>query len=336
MLHESLEIRSMFYSNFNAIAWYLVMIYQVLYIKQKRNNLSYCVESIGNFFGNVTQNIITSSTEVKGFKKIWSKITGFLAKDYLWHFAEVYLTVTFAQYTLATTADFGEMFGTGANYFGIIFTNFVKYIIVCIIIGVNPLKQMDFITPSYPLALFFSKMACFFGGCCNGMEMENGLYNYRYERYEFPSQLLEAFLALAIFIFFMFYKKKAKRGTLYPIYLILFGATRFVGEFLRSEEDIVGPFKTYHFLCFSAVVIGIVLLIFVKLFGDDVDKLFDKQYRGVIGFVVKKIKGANDDGTYTEKGQIRADKINEFKNKLKAKRDAKSRKKKNRKERVKF
>ncbi|MBR5245846.1 MAG: prolipoprotein diacylglyceryl transferase [Clostridia bacterium] len=336
MLHESQEIRSALYSNLNAISWYIMILYQLLCIKQKRNIPSYCVEAIERFFGNITQCITASSPEIKGIKKILSKITGFLSKDYIWLIAEVYILISFVQYDVSGTVAFGKLFGTGANYFAIIYNNVVIYLLICIIIGINPLKQMDWITPSYPLALIFAKLGCFFAGCCNGMEMENGLYNYRYERYEFPSQLLEIFWALAIFIFFMFYKKKAKRGTLYPIYLILFGATRFVGEFLRFEEDIVGPFKTYHFLCFSAVVIGIVLLIFVKLFGDDIDKLFDKKYRGVIGFAVKKVKGINDDDTYTEKGQIRADKINELKNKLKAKKDAKSRKNKKRKEQVKF
>ena len=102
--------------------------------------------------------------------------------------------------------------------------------------------------------------------------------NYHYEagpKREFPSQLLEAALALIIFIFLMWYRKKAKEGTLFPVYVILYSATRFFSEFTRCDPDVFGILKTYHILCIIGVVIGIIELLVVLKFSDRIRPLFN-------------------------------------------------------------
>lgn len=321
------ELRNAYYVNFNDISLFVLLIYQYLYFRQKRDIPSFCVEAVQRFFQRIYQKFIGSlPEETSRVKLLFSKVLNFLSKDYLWLIIEIALMGALIQYYGVFNRPFGKLVGTGANYFALLFINGTLYVLYCCIVGINPLKQLDWATPSYPLALIFSKIGCFCGGCCWGVEWEHGLYSYRNERYEVPTQLIEAFLALAIFIFMMFYKKKAKKGTLFPTYLILYCSTRFFSEFLRREVNVLGPLKVYHILCIIGVIVGIVLLIVVKKYGDKIDAHFDKNYRGVIGSAVRKIRKIEDDGTYTEEGRIRAEKNKRKIEKAKKKRAVRKRK----------
>ncbi len=327
MLEAIKEVRQSYYENINTIALYILLIYQYLHFRQKRDIPSFCVERIQGFFQRIYQKRLGSShEEIPWFKKLFSKVISFLSKDYLWLILEIYIMASYIQYYGIFNRPFGRLVGTGANYFALLFINGAIYILYCCIVGVNPLKQMDWVTPSYPLALIFSKFACFIYGCCYGIEWEHGLYNYRNERYEVPVQLIEILWALLIFIFMMFYKKKAKTGTLFPTYLILFSGTRFFSEFLRREKNVLGPLKTYHILCIIGVVVGIILLFVVKKYGDKINAHFDKPYRGVIGITVKRVNKLEDDGTLSEAGRIKAEETKQKREKAKKKREVKKRK----------
>lgn len=182
--------------------------------------------------------------------------------------------------------SFGDAVGTGSNYFGLIL--FIPFILLAFfyLISTNPFKQLDLIAPAYPLALIFVKLGCFCSGCCNGIESEFGFYNYDTGLVEFPSQLLEAGLGLLLFIFMMIYRKKAKEGTLYPVYLFLYSFTRFFSEFTRSEPEVFWILKKYHILCLVGMVVGIILLFIVLYLKEDIGIAYDKAYI----FVNKKVE----------------------------------------------
>ncbi len=173
--------------------------------------------------------------------------------------------ISFAQYQLSSiNSIFGELVGTEANYFGkLIFSPFLVSFF-CLLLGIDVFKQMDIITPALPLALAVSKFGCFCTGCCRGIECSFGLYNYDTEQTEFPVQLVEMALAICIFIFLMLWRKKAKEGTMFPIYVILYSSTRFFSEFLRAEENVFLFLKTYHILCILGTATGVFLLFFIK------------------------------------------------------------------------
>ena len=126
---------------------------------------------------------------------------------------------------------------------------------------------MDLITPAYSLRLIVVKLACFCQGCCSGMECSWGVYYPSDDAVLFPSQLLEAFVSLIIFVFLMVYRKKAKEGTLFPIYLIIYSATRFFTEFTRIEDEVFGILKTYHILCLVGIFVGIIWHVIVKKYS---------------------------------------------------------------------
>lgn len=173
---------------------------------------------------------------------------------------------------------FGDFVGTGFNYFGLLSTVSIFWFVLSAILVVNPLKQIDIAVMFLPVHLFFVKLACFFQGCCYGIPWEYGPYNYVYGQNQVPVQLIEAFWALLIFIFLIKYRKKAKTGTMFPIYVILYCSTRFFSEFLRREENVLWIFKTYHLLCLAGIAVALLMLLIVKLFGDKISAFFEKPH----------------------------------------------------------
>ena len=93
---------------------------------------------------------------------------------------------------------------------------------------------MDLCGPAECLMLAIMKLMCLSDGCCSGRELfvnAEGIAVY------FPSQIVEHINALIIFavLMVMVFRKK-NRGCIYPWYLTLYGATRFVLNFFRLDQ----------------------------------------------------------------------------------------------------
>ncbi len=190
------------------------------------------------------------------------------------------LILTIVQYIISGEYNIwvGKMLGTGANYFGLALIGPLIIAVLCFILRTDLLRTVDLIAPSYSLGLIFSKFGCFCAGCCNGIEWEHGLYNYETGLYEVPVQLIEMGFALSIFVFLSIIRKKAKTGTLFPIYLILYSSTRFCSEFLRSEPDVFLNLKLYHILCLAGVVFGVIFYIIAVVFGEKISRLYTMEF----------------------------------------------------------
>lgn len=99
----------------------------------------------------------------------------------------------------------------------------------------------DFLAPSMGLEQSIGHLVCPLVGCCHGYEYENGIWNPYLETYVFPNQWIECMVAFLIFLIILFLAKKenySSSGRLFPIFLILFGSTRFFLEFLRNNEKL--------------------------------------------------------------------------------------------------
>ena len=212
----------------------------------------------------------------------------FFSNANLWVFLEIMLVAFFQYgvvYYIGANGFVGALVGTEANYFGtLIFSPFFVQLI-CLLLSVNPLKQMDLITPAYPFVLIFIKLACFCAGCCAGIECSFGLYNHRSGLTEFPVQLVEAGLAAIIFVILLLIRKKVKEGYLYPIYVILYSVTRFFSEFLRCEENIIWIFKIYHLLCLVGIVSAVVQLFIIRKNKDKILEAYEKSCYIIVDFV---------------------------------------------------
>lgn len=183
----------------------------------------------------------------------------------IYGFVEMF-ALSFFQYYLPGyfNRPVGNLLNTGANYFGLILTAPVFLLAICWLLKVDFLRGVDMITPAYPLALAFSKIACFAADCCCGIACGFGIYNAGNGLREFPVQLLESATALVIFIFLLSKEGKFKTGTVFPVYLMLYSGSRFFTEFLRVEPAVFFGLKTYHLLCILGVLVGAVEYILVQ------------------------------------------------------------------------
>ncbi len=191
---------------------------------------------------------------------------------------ETIICVVFFYSPASLNFAFGNLVGTGANYFALMFSLPVFISVMSIALWLDPLKQSDISVPGLPLALVFTKIACFTSGCCNGIWWVGGPYSYRHSREEFPVQLVEAAVAFLLFVFLLWYQKRAKKGTVLPMYTILYGLTRFVTEFWREDEMFWRNLRLYQILCIISVVVGVIELIVVLKYGDKISRYFENSF----------------------------------------------------------
>ncbi|MBR5201773.1 MAG: prolipoprotein diacylglyceryl transferase [Clostridia bacterium] len=206
---------------------------------------------------------------------------------------ETYLATVFTDKSTQYNGLIGSLVGTGGNYFGILIFFPIYMLLFSLLFAINPFKEIDIMTMGLPVFLFFVKLACFFNGCCWGVEWEHGLYNYHYDHpgYQVPVQAIEAFWAALILVILLIYRRKAKVGTIYPMYLTLFCFTRFFSEFFKADyPDVIGPFKVYHIMCMVGFVIGLILLIVMKKYGEKISAAYDVKLEKAVDGIIQKIK----------------------------------------------
>ncbi len=221
------------------------------------------------------QQFIAKKAENKPFLRIFGNI-------YFWAVIETIL-FSFLHYNYIgfINGTFGDIVGTGANYFGMLFIMPIVMMAVYCFMGVDPLAQFDIVTPALPAALVFVKIACFFEGCCYGIQSPYGIYFSDRGFLEVPVQLVESFNALLLFLFLIVFKKFAKKGTMYPAYMFLYSLTRFFSEFLRHEKNILWIFKTYHILCIVGMILGATAFVLVSVRREKLEAfLYKVSYKG--------------------------------------------------------
>lgn len=126
---------------------------------------------------------------------------------------------------------------------------------------------MDFTAPCFPLLQFIGHQVCVLVGCCCGYPVEYGIWNPKFNTYCFPNQFLECFVALLIVIACVLIARKQDykiTGRIYPYFLIMFGSTRFLLEFLRCNEKLFWGISDLALYALLMVVVGIGMLIGMK------------------------------------------------------------------------
>ena len=187
--------------------------------------------------------------------------------------AAVFLGLTLAGLLLLLVLNqkFGDWFTNGnKNYYGSLTAWLIAFPVLTTLLKIEPLRALDLLTPGLPLSLAISKLACVCYGCCHSFEMPGSFYyNAVTNRYEFPVQMVEAAVAFLIFVFFLWYRKRAFReGTLFPLYVMIFSGTRFLTEFLRDDlPDVAGGFNAYQIMSVLYLMIGLLLYLLVQRYG---------------------------------------------------------------------
>lgn len=123
--------------------------------------------------------------------------------------------------------------------------------------------MLTLLAPNIALHQTVAHIGCVFPGCCRGYPCSWGIWNAKTETLLFPIQWLESIVSLGTFLFVLAYQKKvnyAVDGKVYPLFLILFGITRFLLEFLRDNEKLVLGMSSFALHALAMTIVGTVWL----------------------------------------------------------------------------
>lgn len=266
------------YKLFNVLSVVVPIVLSFFYFKTKRDSISIYSKYIIRVLSN-------SELKLGKFTLNFGNIIEFLLVS-VESVVMVYI-VTISSFN----REFGELVGTGANYFALLFTTWLFVILASTLILSNPIKQLDFTTQLLPIHIAVVRLACFCQGCCWGIPWKYGLYNHHYDHpgNQVPVQAIEAFFALAIFAFLLIYRRKAKTGTMFPMYMVLYSGARFFIEFFTAAyPDIIGPFNMYQILCVIGFVVGLVVFFVMRKYGEKLSDAFDEKVNGVINGIARR------------------------------------------------
>ena len=259
------------YSLFNTLARVLTIVASLLYFNIKKDSIS--------LYSKILINFVKQKGIAIGKIKV-EKIVEFILVS-----VELLLMGYLPSLAAKVNRPFGALVGTGANYFGLLSVVWFAVILISVLIMSNPIKQLDLVAIFLPFRMIFTRLACFFNGCCWGIPWKYGLYNHNpyHPGNQVPVQAFEVAVVLSIFIFFLLYRKKAKTGTLLPMYIFLYSGARFFIEFFTAAEpDIIGPFNMYHILCAIGFVVGLVAFFVMRKYGEKISDAFDEKTNGII------------------------------------------------------
>ena len=267
------------YSLFNTLARVLTIVASLLYFNIKKDSISLYSRTVINFI---------EQKKLKIGKIKVEKIVEIILVS-----VELLLMGYLPSLAAKVNQPFGSLVGTGGNYFGLLTVVWLVVILISVLILSNPIKQLDLVAIFLPFRMIFTRLACFFNGCCWGIPWEYGPYNYHYDHpgNQVPVQAIEAGFVLIIFLFLLWYRKRARPGTMFPMYMFLYSGLRFFNEFFTAADpDIIGPFNMYHILCAIGVVVGLVAFFVMRKYGEKISSAFDRTVNNKIDEITRKKK----------------------------------------------
>lgn len=176
---------------------------------------------------------------------VYSAIGAFLGMHILYG-----ITNVSQWHTLAEANSFGSFIATFVNIFGgsVYYGGLIGGLAAGFIYVKRAKMPVDIATDcaavSIPLFHSISRIGCFLGGCCYGVEWEHGITftNALVEQANgvprVPVQLFEAGYELLLFalIFILINKTARFKGRMLAVYLLLYAVGRFILEFWRGDD----------------------------------------------------------------------------------------------------
>ncbi len=140
----------------------------------------------------------------------------------------------------------------GISFYGSVFMIPVGLFLYSELIKEKYMRMLDFSVVQICAMLATMKVNCTLSGCCYGIIL--------FDDVRFPSQIVEVIVGLGIMALFLhFEKKEIFKDNFYPLYLMIYGAIRFVLNFFRGG---ISPFVWFipagHLWSIIAIILGIV------------------------------------------------------------------------------
>ncbi len=122
----------------------------------------------------------------------------------------------------------------------------------------SAVATLDLFVPFVALGQSIGRLGCFFNGCCYGRPTPWGFYFPSHAERLFPSQLIDSFTLLVLFIFLRGVQEKGRRGLTVAAYLAGAGLQRFLMEFLRADErPFYAGLSIFQWISLGVFVLGV-------------------------------------------------------------------------------
>jgi phosphatidylglycerol:prolipoprotein diacylglycerol transferase len=113
-----------------------------------------------------------------------------------------------------------------------------------------------------PFSLAIGRLGCLLSGCCRGTPYDGALaVTYADGIPRHPAALYEAGFQVAIgALFLVFVRRRVLPGRLFALYLVAYGAYRFLSEFIRDTPHVLFGYSFYQAFCVLMILAGLVTL----------------------------------------------------------------------------
>lgn len=111
-----------------------------------------------------------------------------------------------------------------------------------------------------PFSMGIGRIGCLLSGCCLGLPWDGPLaitYSDHIPRH--PAALYEMLFDFAMgFLLIAIYRREKLRGQLFALFLMSYGAFRFVSEFWRETSKAFAGWSAYQWFCIALLLVGAV------------------------------------------------------------------------------
>jgi phosphatidylglycerol---prolipoprotein diacylglyceryl transferase len=154
--------------------------------------------------------------------------------------ARIFYILTHLEFFIANPGQIFQLQMQGMAFLGIIIFNIPAVLIFAKVRKINFWRMVDLAAPGIAIGYFFGRLGCFMGGCCFGPACSWGIVEpgTGISTPIFPTQLLNALVALVIFgaLWFIGKKFKLKAGELFVWFVYIYAFTSTITEFFRADQ----------------------------------------------------------------------------------------------------
>ncbi len=145
---------------------------------------------------------------------------------------------------------------SGLSFFGAVLFIPILAIPISVVLNIKYQDYIDICAPSVAIMLSAMKINCLRSGCCIGKVLYTNEFG---ATIRFPSQIFEMIVAFLICVLLIYAsKKKIYKTKLYPAFMILYGATRFVLNIFRETDDFWFGLGIGNMWAIVSVILGFV------------------------------------------------------------------------------
>lgn len=191
-------------------------------------------------------------------------------------------------YFLANPGEILTLQMSGLAFIGIIIFNVPAVIIFAKLRKLDFWRIVDLAAPSIAVGYFFGRLGCFMNGCCYGPESTccgiimpgTGLQSPM-----FPTQLLNALLALIIFVvlYYLATRKTFYKGLLFIMFVYMYSVSSLATEFLRADPGhapILGtPLNAAQWGDILVIIIAVLIHLLILRKGKELSTVSAEQVR---------------------------------------------------------